>query len=75
MNRFHHIAENENPDQVRAEVVKFVQDNYSTEEILRRVPRSVADAFMGDYLSATEQSLTRIHAPESDIVIIQGSPE
>jgi len=75
MPRFHHIAENENPTQVRTDVVKFVSENYTTEEILARVPRSVTDAFMGDYLSASNQVMLRLHGGDnSDVVILEEVP-
>ncbi|MBC8377200.1 MAG: hypothetical protein H8E26_14240 [FCB group bacterium] len=75
MPRFHHIAENATPDPIRTDVVKFVRENYTTEQILARVPKSVTDAFLPDYLSASNQIMLRLHGGDnSDVVILEEVP-
>jgi len=71
MNTFTNVKPNTLPDPIRSRVVSFVTINFSEEDILRRVPDSVAEAFLGDYLSATEQEISRVAGPQSDTVILR----
>ena len=71
MNTFTNVKPNTLPDPIRSRVISYVIVNHCEEDILRRVPDSIAEAFLGDYLTSTEQELTRVPGPESDTVILR----
>ncbi|MCF7827188.1 MAG: hypothetical protein K9N29_11130 [Candidatus Marinimicrobia bacterium] len=68
---FINVKPNALPDPIRNRVISYVIVNHCEEEILRRVPGSVAEAFLGDFLKATGQEITRVKGPNSDTVILR----
>jgi len=57
-------------DEFIDQLLSFIEEHYSKDQILVRLPRTITRCFMGDYLKSTQQSLTRIQG-NTDTVIIR----
>jgi len=58
------------PDEVKTSVVRYVLENCTLEEVVRRVPRSVTDAFFTDWL-AFDQARCQTRVRHNDYEAVQ----